>query len=381
MNIHNQLPKPFFVLAPMFDVTDTVFRRVIAECAPPDLFFTEFTNVDGLQSEGRKNLLKYLQFTPQEKPIIAQIWGKDPENYYKTARQLADGTLADEARWYARRSGSDKVQGYKEKRASRTGGTVSESQTQLTQQFAESTGRVLSFAQKQASAASVSGGFDGIDINMGCPDKNIIKNGCCAALINDRELAAEIIQATQEGAGSLPVSVKTRLGFNEIDLTWHEFLLNQKLDALTIHGRTKKEMSKVPPHWDAVTQIVKLRDKLSPATKIIGNGDVMTRAEGEELAKKYNLDGVMMGRAVFTDPFVFAKKSPWPNYTKEQRLDLYRRHVELFAQAWPNGERKVHTLNTFCKIYINGFDGAKELREQLMNAQSTSEILKLLNSA
>lgn len=306
------LNKPFFVLAPMFDVTDTVFRRVISECAPPDLYFTEFTNVDGLQSAGRENLLKYLKFTEHERPIIAQIWGKEPENYYKTAKDLVEM------------------------------------------------------------------GFDGIDINMGCPDKSITKNGCCAALINNRELAAEIIAATKEGAGPLPVSVKTRLGFNDIDLSWHEFLLNQKLDALSIHARTKKEMSKVSPHWDEVGEIVKLRDKLSPATKIIGNGDIMTRVEGLELAKKYNLDGIMMGRAVFSDPFVFAKKSPWSGYAKEQRIELYRRHVELFAEAWQNDERKVHTLNKFCKIYINGFDGAKELREQLMDAKTTDELLELL---
>lgn len=315
MSLFESLPKPFFVLAPMFDVTDTVFRRMIAECAPPDLYFTEFTNVDGLQSAGRENLLKYLRFTEQEKPIIAQIWGKDPENYYKTAKELVEM------------------------------------------------------------------GFQGIDINMGCPDKTILKNGCCAALINNRELAAEIITAVKKGAGSLPVSVKTRLGFNEIDLSWHEFLLNQKLDALSIHGRTKKEMSKVSPHWDTVGAIVKLRDKLSPTTKIIGNGDIMTRTQGLELAKKYNLDGVMMGRAVFSDPFAFAEKSPWGTYTKEQRLELFRRHVELFAETYPDGGRKVHILNKFCKIYIQGFDGAKELREQFMNAKSTEELLKLLSVA
>lgn len=316
MSIYDDLPKPFFVLAPMFDVTDTVFRQVIASTAPPDLYFTEFVNVDGLQSAGRENLLKYLRFTDTEKPIIAQIWGKNPENYYKTAKDL------------------------------------------------------------------VNMGFAGIDINMGCPDKSIVKNGCCSALINNRELAGEIIQATKEGATtqqcSLPISVKTRLGFNNIDLTWHEFLLNQKLNALSIHGRTKKEMSKVPPHWDKVAEIVKLRDKLFPATRIIGNGDVMSRADGLNLVKKYNLDGIMIGRAVFSDPFVFAVKSPWEGYSKKQRIDLYRRHVELFADTWQKDERKVHTLNKFCKVYIQGFDGAKELREKLMAANTTSELLDIL---
>ncbi len=304
--------KPFFVLAPMFEVTDTVFRQIIADLAPPDLFMTEFVNADGLQSKGREALLKYLQFTEKETPIIAQIWGKVPENYYKTAKEL----------------------------------------TKM--------------------------GFAGIDINMGCPDKTIVKNGSCAALINNRELAAEIIHATREGAGSLPVSVKTRLGFNQIDLSWHEFLLEQKLNALSIHLRTKKEMSKVSPHWDEIGRIREMRDRLSPATKIIGNGDVMNRAEGKKLAEKYSIDGIMIGRGVFHDPFALAEKSPWGDYTKEMRLELYRKHVELFAATYKNGERKLHTLNKFCKIYVNGFDGAKELREKFMNSRSTDELLSYL---
>jgi len=313
MNIWEELAKPIMILAPMDDVTDTVFRQVIADCAPPDLYFTEFVNVDGLQSPGRPKLLKKLQFTAKEKPIIAQIWGKTPENYYKTAKEL------------------------------------------------------------------VKMGFDGIDVNMGCPDKTIIKNGCCAALIDNRELAAEIIQAVREAVGtSLPVGVKTRVGLKQVDLTWAKFLLNQKLNMLTIHGRTAKEMSNVPANWDLIGEIREMRDTLSPTTLIIGNGDVSNRAEGEKLAKKYKLDGIMIGRGVFHDPFAFAKKSPWESYTKEQRINLYKKHVELFAKTWINNERKIHTLNKFCKIYINGFDGAKELREKLMNTNSTKELIQLL---
>lgn len=314
--ILEDLPKPFFVLAPMDDVTDTVFRQIIGGCAPPDLYFTEFVNVDGLQSPGRENLLKKLQFTDKEKPIIAQIWGKNPENYYKTAKELVEM------------------------------------------------------------------GFQGVDINMGCPDKTIIKNGCCAALIDNRELALEIIQATKEGIATspLPVSVKTRVGLKTVDLSWHELLLKQKLNMLTIHGRTAKEMSSVPANWDLIGQVREMRDNLSPATAVVGNGDVMSRAQGIELAKKYKLDGVMIGRGVFHDPFAFAENSLWQNYTKEQRIELYKKHVELFAKTWQNNERKIHTLNKFCKIYINGFDGAKELREQLMQAKSTDELLQKLRT-
>ncbi len=303
------LPRPFFVLAPMFDVTDSVFRQVIAKCAPPDLYYTEFVNVDGLQSPGREKLLMRLQFTEAEQPLIAQIWGQNPENYYKTAQQLA------------------------------------------------------------------AAGFAGIDINMGCPDKSVVKNGTCSALINNRELAAEIIAATKAGAGLLPVSVKTRLGFNQIDFSWHEFLLKQSIAMLAIHGRTRQEMSKVPAHWQAIGDIRQLRDDLAIETLIVGNGDVISRQQGEELAKEHSLDGIMIGRGIFHDPYLFARSSPWPNLRPIERLELFQQHIELFITTWKHDERHVYTLNKFCKIYINGFDGAKEIREQLMHASSPIDLL------
>jgi tRNA-dihydrouridine synthase len=326
MNLKD-LPKPFFALAPLDDVTDTVFRQIVTGCAKPDLFFTEFVNVDGLQSPGRPKLLKKLLFTSAEQPLIAQIWGKTPENFHKTARQIADGT----------------------------------------------------FAKELGLPSGIN--FAGVDLNMGCPDKSIVRNGTCSALINNRELAGEIIDATRKGLdGKLPLSVKTRLGFNEIDLTWIEFLLGQKLDMLTIHGRTKREMSKVPAHWNEICRARELRDKISPETLIVGNGDVMSRQQGLELAERYSLDGVMIGRGVFEDPFVFAKNSPWPDMTAEKRIALFKKHVELFAETWQNRERPIHTLNKFCKIYINNFSGAKELREQLMHAKSTEELLLLMDN-
>lgn len=298
----------------MDDVTDTVFRRIVAECAPPDLFFTEFVNVDALQSKGRDATLKRLRLTDKERPIIAQLWGLNPENFKKSAHDVAEM------------------------------------------------------------------GYDGIDLNFGCPEKNVVRNNACSALIlpGNRGRALEFIQACREGAPSLPLSVKTRLGFNEVDYTWHELLLKQTLNALTIHGRTKKQMSKVPADWNKIGDVARLRDSLSPDTKIIGNGDVLTRAQGLELAEKHGLDGVMVGRGIFHDPYMFAADSPWEDMSKEQKVALYRRHVELFAKTWKEGERKIHTLNKFCKIYINGFDGAKELRETLMRAESTDELLRLL---
>ncbi len=319
------LPKPFFALAPLDDVADTVFRQIIAGCAPPDLYFTEFVNIDGLQSPGRPKLLKKLQFTPVEQPLIAQLWGKTPKNFYKTAQQIADG----------------------------------------------------SFARELGLPKGVN--FVGVDLNMGCPIKVIIKNGTCSALINDRQLAEGIIEATRKGlAGKLPLSVKTRLGFNEVDMTWIEFLLKQKLEMLTIHGRTKREMSKVPADWDRIGEARELRDQLASQTLIVGNGDVLTRQQGLELARKHKLDGIMIGRGVFHDPFAFAEHSPWAEWSKDQKTNLYRKHVELFASTWKDNERPIQTLNKFCKIYINGFNGAKELREKLMAAKSTKELLKIM---
>ena len=314
----------------MDDVTDTVFRQIVGNCAPPDIYFTEFVNVDGLQSVGRQKLLKRLQFTPEEQPLIAQIWGKTPENYYKTAKEIVDGSFAKEL-------------GLK---------------------------NGLNFA--------------GIDINMGCPDKAVLKNGCCAALIDNRVLAGEIIEAVKRAVEEInpnfPVSVKTRVGLKVVDLSWFEFLLKHKLNMLTIHGRTAKQMSKVPADWDLIGEVRKMRDVLCPETKIVGNGDVMNREQGEELAKKYKLDGIMIGRGVFHDPFVFSAESPWETYSKEQRIELYTKHVKLFAKTWQNNERSVKTLNKFCKIYIQNFPGVKELREKLMNANLTDELLMLLEN-
>ncbi len=309
------LPRPFFVLAPMDDVTDTVFRQIVAKIARPDLFFTEFVNVDGLQSVGRERLLNRIAFTPVEQPLIAQIWGKDPENFKKTAAELVDM------------------------------------------------------------------GFAGVDLNMGCPIKAVVNNGCCSALINDRERAVAIIKAVQEGvAGRVPVSVKTRLGFGAIDFSWHELLLQQNLDMLSIHGRTRSEMSAAPVHWDAVQHIRELRDRIAPHTLIVGNGDILTRQQGLELAKTYKLDGVMIGRGIFQDPFVFAKQSPWADYAKEQKLELFTQHVQLFKDTWTEADRRVALLNKFCKVYVNGFDGAKELRERLMQAGSPDELLSMLSA-
>lgn len=325
---YDQLPRPFTVLAPMDDVTDTCFRQVVASLAPADLFFTEFTNVDGLQSPGRARVIKKLKFVPSETSLVAHIWGLNPENFYKTAKEIASGALASEL------------------------------------------------------GLPAGANFVGIDLNMGCPAKSEVKAGACSALINNRPLAAEIIQATKAGAsGKLPVSVKTRLGFSEVDLAWPEFLLGQKLAMLTMHCRTRKDMSKVPARTEFMAGVVKLRDRLAPDTLVVANGDIASHAEGLALAKKYGVDGIMIGRGVFQDPLAFASASGWENYSREQRIELYKHHVELFRRTWKNNERNVKTLNKFCKLYISDFDGAKELREQLMNASDASELALMLEKA
>jgi tRNA-dihydrouridine synthase len=214
---------------------------------------------------------------------------------------------------------------------------------------------------------------------MGCPVKTVIKNGACAALINNRPLAGEIIDAAKEGAGSLPVSVKTRVGFTTVDMDWVEFLLSKKiLDLLSIHGRTARQLSKVPADWDLIGQARQLRDSLSPSTLIVGNGDVLDRRQGQELAAKYKLDGIMIGRGIFHDPFAFADHSPWQEWSKDQKLELFAKHIRLYIDTYKDSERRFEALRKFCKVYISGFDGAAELRAQFMGTASPQSALDLL---
>lgn len=304
--------EPFFALAPMEEVTDTVFRQIVSACAPPDVFFTEFTSTDGLMSKGRQAVIRRLQFTPKETPIAAQVWGRNPVNYYNSAKLLSEM------------------------------------------------------------------GFSGIDINMGCPVKKIVKNGACAALIKTPTLAKEIINATREGAGHVPISVKTRIGFNSIQTQeWIGFLLEQKLGALIVHGRTAKEMSKVPCHWDEIGNVVQLRDEISPDTVIIGNGDIKDRSHGMELANKYRVDGLMIGRGIFQNIFAFSKSKHINDLSPQEKINLYKRHVELYRDTW-NGERNFAVLKKFSKVYINEFDGASELRSQLMQVNDLDGLLEVM---
>ncbi len=311
--------KPFFVLAPMDDVTDTVFRRIVSDCAPPDFTMTEFVNVDGLCSRGRDKVIRKLGVELDTTPVIAQIWGKNPENFEQIARELVDGTIP---------------------------------------------------------------GFAGVDLNFGCPEKNVVKNECCSGLQQPelRDKALKIIKATHKGAGKLPVSFKTRLGFDSVDYTWHEFLLEQKPSMLTVHVRTTRQMSKVPAAWEAVLPIIKLRNEISPDTKIVLNGDITSRKQGIELAEQYGVDGIMIGRGIFQDPYCFVDPSLWPKVSREDRISLLQKHIELHDQIYPDGQRPFSPLKKFAKVYISDFPGASELRDRIMHTNSVAEARKLLHS-
>lgn len=307
---------PLFVLAPMDDVTDVVFRQVIASTCPPDIFFTEFVNVDGLQSPGRQALLPKLLHENNGQKVIAQIWGKNPENFYKTTKDIIDM------------------------------------------------------------------GFYGVDINYGCPDKTIVKNNCCSAMIKreNREVALEIIDAVKDAArDKIKVSVKTRLGFNEIDYSWHTALLEKKLNMLTIHARTRKEMSKVDAHWDLLAPIIDEKNTISPETLIIGNGDVKNRADGIQKAKLTGVDGIMIGRGVFHDPYCFADNSKWDNIDPSEKVKLYIKHIEMFAETYKNN-KKFEPLKKFSKVYLHGFEGASDLRDKVVRSRTPDEMLQILKN-
>lgn len=311
-NFWSELPRPFFILAPMEDVTDIVFRHVVSEAARPDVFFTEFTNTESFcHPEGIHSVRGRLTFSEDEQPMVAHIWGDKPEQFRETSIQLAKM------------------------------------------------------------------GFKGIDLNMGCPVANVAKKGKGSGLILRPDVAAEIIQATK--AGGLPVSVKTRLGYYEIDewKDWLKHVFEQDIANLSIHLRTRKEMSKVDAHWELIEAIKNLRDEIAPNTLLTINGDIPDRKTGLELAEKYGIDGVMIGRGIFHNPFAFEKEPR--EHTCKELLDLLRLHLSLFNKYEKDEIRQFKSLRRFFKIYVRGIRGASELRHQLMNTQSIAEARALLD--
>ncbi|MCG5103755.1 tRNA dihydrouridine synthase [Oceanobacillus alkalisoli] len=311
-NFWRELPKPFFILAPMEDVTDVVFRHVVSEAARPDVFFTEFTNTESYcHPEGKQSVRGRLTFTEDEQPIVAHIWGNKPEHFREMGIGMAEA------------------------------------------------------------------GFRGIDINMGCPVPNVAANGKGAGLIRHPEIAAEVIQAAK--AGGLPVSVKTRLGYTRVEewRDWLKHIFEQDIANLSIHLRTRKEMSKVDAHWEMIPEIKKLRDEIAPDTLLTINGDIPDRQTGLELVERYGVDGVMIGRGIFKNPFAFEKEKK--DHSPEELLDLLRLHLDLFDQYSEIEPRSFKPLRRFFKIYVREFRGSSELRHELMSTETTDEVRALLD--
>src|SRR3989344_3252692 len=299
------LPKPFFALAPLDDVTDAAFRRLIARYGRPDIMFTEFTSADGLvlaPEAGKQKLLKKLIFSEEERPIVAQLFTSVPEH------------------------------------------------------------------MEEASHLCAQLGFDGIDINMGFPDKAIEKCGCGAALIKNPSLARERIRAVKKSG--LPVSVKTRIGYNKGELeSWLPELLAEEPAAVTIHARTRKEMSDVPARWDSVARAVALRDSLGSKTLILGNGDVKDIGDARAKAAETKCDGVMLGRAIYGNPWLFSHSQEYENVTREQKIRALIEHLEHFDELLGD-TTSYATMKKHFKSYISGWNGAKELRVRLMETES-----------
>ncbi|MCJ1785432.1 tRNA dihydrouridine synthase [Mammaliicoccus sciuri] len=311
-NFWSELPRPFFILAPMEDVTDIVFRHVVSEAARPDVFFTEFTNTESFcHPEGIHSVRGRLTFSEDEQPIVAHIWGDKPDHFREMSIGMAEM------------------------------------------------------------------GFKGIDLNMGCPVANVAGKGKGSGLILRPERAAEIIQAAK--AGGLPVSVKTRLGYYDIEewRDWLKHVFEQDIANLSIHLRTRKEMSKVDAHWELIEAIKNLRDEIAPNTLLTINGDIPDRQTGLELAEKYGIDGVMIGRGIFNNPFAFEKEPR--EHTSKELLDLLRLHLTLFDKYATSETRQFKSLRRFFKIYVRSMRGASELRHQLMSTETTDEVRALLD--
>lgn len=316
-------------------VTDVVFRHVVAKAGRPDVFFTEFTNATGWFRAGDKAIGGRLIKTDDERPIVAQLWGSNPE------------------------------------------------------------------AMQALSVHCATLGYDGIDINMGCPDQSAVKAGGGAGMIRTPDLAYEMIAAAK--ASGLPVSVKTRLGYSSLD-EWREWLgglLRQDIAVLTVHLRTKKEMSKVPAHFELIPEIKSLRDEIAPDTLLIINGDVRDRAHGLEFYEQHGVDGVMIGRGVFGNPFCFrggrwqVEDGKWKvangklqgeasegseNHTRKELLSLLEFHLDEYDRYTAQTGRPFETLKRFFKIYIRDFAGASDLRDQLMHAKTTEEVRTILST-
>ena len=320
-NFWRELPKPFFGLAPMADVTDTAFRRLVSKYSSDEkgdghahlVIWNEFIAADGLVHPiGREKLLQDLDYDESERPLIAQIFSGNPEHMAESA------LLCKEL------------------------------------------------------------GFDGIDINMGCPDRGVEKQLSGAALIKNPQLAIEIIQAVKKAVGDMPVSVKTRVGYNVSEIeTWIPALLDQDIQALTVHARTKKDLSKVPANWDYIKQVVSLRNGMKKDTLIIGNGDINNMLDGYERARESGCDGIMIGRGFFGKPWLCYIPTLGADPSVRERLRISIEHAELFERYVPH--KNFAIMKKHFRVYANGFDHAHELRNEIMErGNSAKEVREII---
>ena len=304
----DDLPRPFFLLAPMANATDTAFRRIVTACGRPHAVYTEFVSVAGLCSPGAPRLMVDLEFAECERPVIAQFFGSVPEQF------------------------------------------------------------------RRCAALAVELGFDGVDINMGCPDRAVLRQKAGAALIRDPDLALEIIDAARAGAGGLPVSVKTRIGHaTDVVEDWIGRLLTARPAAIAIHARTVKERSEVPAHWDAVRRACALAR--GTGVPIVGNGDVRSPEHGRALAARTGADGVMIGRGVFGNPWLFSAAGK-PDDLRAAVETMFA-HAVLYDLLFA-GRKNFVDLRRHFKAYVGGFAGAKRLRMELMETRSVADVERIV---
>lgn len=310
----------------MADVTDAAFRQMIAKYSShtradgtvggPDVFWTEFVSADGLA-----------RATPEGKEKL-----------------MADLIYGEEERPI------------------------------VAQLFSSNEEHMES-----AAALCRELGFDGVDINMGCPDRSIERQGCGSAMIKNPAKARAIIRAAKRGAGDLPVSVKTRVGYNQDELeTWLPELLAENPAVITVHARTRKEMSKVPARWERVARAVEIRNELGSETLIFGNGDALSIEDAREKAAESNADGVMLGRAIFGNPWLFHPEKDLSNVSLEERFEALLEHTKLFEKLLSH--KNFAIMKKHYKAYVNGFHGAAELRAELMEAADSGEIEKIIKA-
>jgi len=359
MNFWQKITKPVIGLSPMDGVTDASFRYITAKHGSPDVTLTEFVNIQSAFCSPR-TLLKDFTYGEIERPVVAQIYGKTPELFYRVAHVVCEL------------------------------------------------------------------GFDGIDINMGCPAKKVAASGCGAALIRTPQLAREIIRAVKRGVRDwyngqtlrdvdlgddvieevrlanrhrpghgtprqrlLPVSVKTRLGYdrNVID-QWLPMLLEECLTAISLHGRTLEQGYKGAADWDAIARAVEIAK--GTGTLILGNGDVHDLRDAYRRVRETQVDGVLIGRGAQGDPWLFRDKNALKHalfidspfvidstpVSLAERFEVIIEHSEHFENAC--GQSRFMAMRKHLTWYCRNFRGAAEMRAQMTRANNAEQVRQCL---